>query len=46
MFIKILKVLEKYLINKIDYTINAISGIDGLNPTIKILNLQKSSYCK
>ena len=32
---------RKIFVNKIDYTINAISGIDGLNPTIKIIRFTK-----
>ena len=33
--------LNKIFKNKIDYTINAISGIDGLEPTLKIIKHTK-----
>ena len=36
MFIIIMNVSKKYL-KKLDYSINAISGIDGLEPTLKII---------
>ncbi len=31
------KTLNKILFNKVDYTINAISGFDGLEPTLEII---------
>ncbi len=33
--------LNKILKNKLDYSINAISGIDGLDPTLKIIKYTK-----
>ena len=35
--------LKNILKNKVDYTMNSITGIDGLIPTLKIINFTKPS---
>ena len=41
MFIKVLIVLIKFLKKKIDYVMSCVTGIDGLEPTLKIIRFTK-----